>query len=107
MLSGSAPGGGRTKDFPTSDAAREAISKLPREQVLADLAATASYVRALPVGERQARRGGFCWGGARTWDAANTVDGLTAAFAVLRHRPVHRRRRDRDRGAGVRFLRRR
>src|SRR4028119_498849 len=38
MLSGSAPNGGRTSDFATSDAAREAISRLPREQVLADLA---------------------------------------------------------------------
>lgn len=80
MLSGSAPGGGRTKDFPSEDAAREAISKLPREQVLADLLATANYVRALPSANGKLAVGGFCWGGARTWDAANTVDGLSAAF---------------------------
>ena len=80
MLSGSAPGGGRTKDFPSEDAAREAISKLPREQVLADLAATAAYVRALPSANGKLAVGGFCWGGARAWDAANTIDGLSAAF---------------------------
>lgn len=80
MLSGSAPGGGRTKDFPSEDAAREAISKLPREQVLADLAATANYVRALPSANGKLAVGGFCWGGSRSWDAANTVDGLTASF---------------------------
>lgn len=80
MLSGSAPGGGRTKDFPSEDAAREAISKLSREQFLADLAASASYVRALPSANGKLAVGGFCWGGSRAWDAANTVDGLTASF---------------------------
>lgn len=80
MLSGSAPGGGRTSDFPTSDAAREAISKLPREQVLADLAATANYVRTLPSANGKLAVAGFCWGGSRTWDAANTIDGISVAF---------------------------
>ena len=80
MLSGSAPAGGRTKDFPSEDAAREAISKLPPQQVAADLAASASYVRALPSANGKLAVAGFCWGGARTWEAANTIDGLTAAF---------------------------
>lgn len=80
LLSGSAPNGGRTSDFATSDAAREAISKLPREQVLADLAATAKYVRALPSANGKLAVMGFCWGGGRTWDAANTVDNLAVAM---------------------------
>jgi carboxymethylenebutenolidase len=80
LLSGSAPNGGRTSDFATSDAAREAISKLPREQVLADLAGTAAYVRKLPSANGKLAVMGFCWGGSRTWDAANTVDGLSIAF---------------------------
>jgi carboxymethylenebutenolidase len=80
LLSGSAPNGGRTSDFATSDAAREAISKLPREQVLADLAATANYVRTLPSANGKLAVAGFCWGGARTWDAANTIDNVSIAF---------------------------
>lgn len=80
LLSGSAPGGGRTSDFPTSDAAREAISKLPREQVLADLAATAQYVRTLPAANGKLAVAGFCWGGSRTWDAANTIENVSVAF---------------------------
>lgn len=80
MLSGSAPGGGRTSDFPTSDAAREAISRLPREQVLADLAATANYVRNLPSANGKLAVAGFCWGGSRTWEAANTIDNVAVAF---------------------------
>lgn len=80
LLSGSAPNGGRTSDFPTSDAAREAISKLPRPQVLADLAATATYVRVLPSANGKLAVIGFCWGGSRTWDAANTVDNVAVAL---------------------------
>ncbi len=80
LLSGSAPNGGRTSDFPTSDAAREAISKLPRPQVLADLASTANYVRTLPAANGKLAVTGFCWGGARTWDAANTIDGIAVAM---------------------------
>lgn len=80
LLSGSAPGGGRTSDFPTSDAAREAISKLPRPQVLADLAATARYVRTLPSANGKLAVTGFCWGGSRTWDAANTIDDIAIAM---------------------------
>lgn len=80
LLSGSAPNGGRTSDFASQDAAREAISKLPREQVLADLANTATYVRTLPSASGKLAVAGFCWGGGRAWDAANTVDGLSAAL---------------------------
>lgn len=80
LLSGTAPNGGRTSDFATSDAAREAISKLPREQVLADLAATAKYVRAIPSANGKLAAMGFCWGGARTWDSANTVDSIAVAM---------------------------
>ena len=80
LLSGSAPNGGRTSDFATSDAAREAISKLPREQVLADLQSTATYVRTLPAANGKLAVMGFCWGGARTWDAANTIDDIAIAM---------------------------
>jgi carboxymethylenebutenolidase len=88
MLSGAAPGGGRTKDFPSEDAAREAISKLSREQILSDLAASANYVRALPSANGKLAVGGFCWGGGRTWDAANTIDGLTASFVFYGPGPL-------------------
>ncbi|HEY0159483.1 MAG TPA: dienelactone hydrolase family protein [Thermoanaerobaculia bacterium] len=80
FLSGSAPGGGRTSGFPSEDAAREAISKLPPAQVLADLQSAAAYVRALPAANGKLAVAGFCWGGARTWEAANTIENLSAAF---------------------------
>lgn len=80
FLSGLAPNGGRTSDFASEDAAREAISKLPREQVLADMQAAASYVRTLPAANGKLSVAGFCWGGSRAWEAANTIDDLSAAY---------------------------
>jgi carboxymethylenebutenolidase len=80
FLSGSAPGGGRTSDFPTSDAAREVISKLPPAQVLADMQNAAAYIRSLPSTNKNLAVMGFCWGGTRAWEAANLIDGLTATF---------------------------
>jgi carboxymethylenebutenolidase len=80
LLSGTAPNGGRTSDFPTQDAAREAISKLDREQVMADLDVAAKYVRTLPSANGKLAVGGFCWGGARTFDYANRGEGIAASF---------------------------
>jgi carboxymethylenebutenolidase len=89
MLSGAAPGGGRTTDFPSEDAAREAISKLSREQILADLQATATYARSIPSANGKLAVGGFCWGGGRAWDAANTIDGLSASFVFYGTGPTN------------------
>ncbi len=79
LLSGAAPGGGRTTDFPTQDAAREAIGRLPREQVLGDLRAVVDYARKIPAASGRVSVAGFCWGGARTWEIAN-AEPLAAAM---------------------------
>jgi carboxymethylenebutenolidase len=88
MLSGAGPNGGRTKDFPSEDAAREAISKLSRPQILSDLTAAAAYARSIPSMNGKLAVGGFCWGGARTWDTAATVDGISAAFVFYGTGPM-------------------
>ena len=80
LLSGTAPGGGRTSDFPTSDAAREGISKLAPDQVTADLNAVADYVAKLPAATGKVAVAGFCWGGAQTFRFATNRPGLAAAF---------------------------
>lgn len=80
LLSGTAPNGGNTKDFPTEDAAREAIGKLDRAKVIEDLRAVVEYARTIPAASGKVSVGGFCWGGARTWDVANNVDGISMAF---------------------------
>ncbi|MDB6113754.1 MAG: Carboxymethylenebutenolidase [Lacunisphaera sp.] len=74
LLTGTAPGGGNTSDFPTQGAATEAIGKLPAPQVLADLNAVADYAKSLPSASGTLAVTGFCWGGGKSW-----------AFAVARH----------------------
>ncbi|HVT45655.1 MAG TPA: dienelactone hydrolase family protein [Thermoanaerobaculia bacterium] len=80
LLSGMAPGGGRASDFPSSDAAREATSKLSMPGVIADLHAAADYVLRLPAANGKLFVAGFCWGGARTWVLANARPGLSGSF---------------------------
>jgi carboxymethylenebutenolidase len=80
LLSGAAPAGGKTSDFPSSDAAREAISKLPGEQVSADLNAVADHALKLPGANGRLAVAGFCWGGAQAFRFATQRPGLAAAF---------------------------
>ena len=80
LLSGMAPGGGKTSDFATSDAAREAIYALPAAQVTSDLAAVAAYVRALPACNGKVAVAGFCWGGGQSFRFATDEPKLAAAF---------------------------
>ncbi len=80
LLSGMAPGGGRTKDFADGNAVREAISKLPPDQITADLNAAADYVKKLPAANGKLAVGGFCWGGTQTFRYATNRQDLAAAY---------------------------
>jgi carboxymethylenebutenolidase len=80
LLSGLAPSGGKTSDFPDADAARQGISKLPPDQVTADLNAVADYVAKLPACNGKVAVAGFCWGGAQTFRFATNRAKLAAAF---------------------------
>lgn len=80
LLSGMAPNGGKTSDFPSMDAAREAIYKLPPDVVTADLNAVADYVRKLPAASGKVAVAGFCWGGSQSFRFATNRRDLAAAF---------------------------
>jgi carboxymethylenebutenolidase len=80
LLSGMAPGGGRTKDFADPDAARDALYELTDEGVMSDLAAVAEWARSLPATDGKLAVAGFCWGGLRTFQFAATGAGIDAAF---------------------------
>jgi carboxymethylenebutenolidase len=79
LLSGMAPNGGRTKDF-GADGVREAIGKLPPDQVTADLNAAADYGLKLPASNGKLFVAGFCWGGGQTFRFATSRGDLSAAF---------------------------
>src|SRR5450755_226112 len=78
LLSGMAPNGGRTKDFPAG--VTEAVSKLNPEQVTADLNAAADYALKLPAANGKLYVTGFCWGGGQSFRFATNRSDLTAAF---------------------------
>jgi len=88
LLSGTAPQGGRTKDFATSDAAREAIYALSDAQVAADLDAVAAYALKLPASNGKLAVGGFCWGGGQTFRYAThnrELDGAFVFYGAFEH----------------------
>jgi carboxymethylenebutenolidase len=87
LLSGMAPNGGKTSDFPSGDAAREAISKVTSEQATADLNAAADYVVKLPACNGKVAVAGFCWGGRQSFYFATNRQTLAAAFVFYGNGP--------------------
>ncbi len=87
LLSGSGPDGGRTKDFASSDDAREAIYELDPDSVTADLAAAAEYVRSLPAANGKVSVAGFCWGGSQSFRFATNYANLEAVFVFYGRAP--------------------
>jgi carboxymethylenebutenolidase len=66
--------------FSDIDGARKAISTLPKQQVAADLDATADYALRLPAGNGRLAICGFCWGGGATFAYANRNPKLNGAY---------------------------
>ncbi|MFS8086532.1 MAG: dienelactone hydrolase family protein [Acidobacteriota bacterium] len=79
LLSGMGPKGGGTRDFDTNSV-RQAIQKLPPDQITGDLNAVADYVSKLPAANGKVAVAGFCWGGTETFRFATNRPSLKAAF---------------------------
>ncbi len=80
LLSGMAPNGGRTSDI-APDKVGEAISKLPPDQITADLNAVADYVTRLPAANGKLAVAGFCWGGGQAFRFATNRGAVNAALS--------------------------
>ncbi len=79
LLSGMAPNGGRTPDFPQGGVG-PAIGKLNPDQITADLNAVADYGLKLPASNGKLFATGFCWGGGQTFRFATNRPDLKAAL---------------------------
>jgi carboxymethylenebutenolidase len=94
LLSGMAPNGGRTKDFPAASGggmfgpAGNAIQKLPPDQVTADLNAVADYVKGLSGCNGKVCVVGFSWGGSECFRFATNRKDLSAAFVFYGSGPA-------------------
>jgi carboxymethylenebutenolidase len=87
MLSGMAPNGGKTSDFPDGDSIRQGFSKLTQEQLTADLNAVADHVAKLPACNGKVAVAGFCWGGRQSFLFATNRPTLAAAFVFYGNGP--------------------
>ena len=67
--------------FPDVDGARKAIGALLKEQVIADLDATAQYASTIAAGNGTLAVTGFCWGGGWTFTYASVNPRLKAAYS--------------------------
>lgn len=79
LLSGTGPDGGGTESFANSDAARDGIYKLSREQVQSDLDAVVEYAGQLSAVDGKVAVAGFCWGGGQTFAYATHNPDIAAA----------------------------
>jgi len=87
-LSGLGPNGGKTSDFPSVDAATQALYKLPPDQVTADLNACADHVAKLDACTGKVAVAGFCWGGGQTFRFATNRVSLAAALVFYGPAPA-------------------
>ncbi len=79
LLSGFAPNGGGTSDFPRGQASA-AIYKLAPDGITADLNAVADYARTIPAANGKIAVAGCCWGGGQSFRFATNRSDLAAAF---------------------------
>ena len=105
LLSGVGPKGGGTSDFGSIDDVRNAIPKLPPEQVTADLNAAAAYVAKDPACNGKVAVAGFCWGGGQAFRFATNNKDVKAAF-VFYGVPPRAGGHGADPMSGIRLLRR-
>jgi carboxymethylenebutenolidase len=88
LLSGMGPKGGKTSDFPSVDAATQALYRLPPDQVTADLNAVADYILKVPAVNGKLVVSGFCWGGGQSFRFAGNRPDLKAAFVFYGPGPM-------------------
>ncbi len=63
------------------DSARKAVSELPKEQVIADLNATAEYAAKIPASNGTLAVCGFCWGGGWSFGYASINPKVKATYS--------------------------
>jgi carboxymethylenebutenolidase len=79
---------GRTSDFPSSDAARDALYQLDSNQITADLHQVRNYISSHPATNGKTVVAGFCWGGSQTFRFATNSDQIEAAFVFYGSAPT-------------------
>jgi carboxymethylenebutenolidase len=87
LLSGMGPGGGGTDSIPSRDDVVKLVRQLSREEAAARLVAVRAWATALPAANGKLATLGFCWGGARSFEAATASPALQAAVVYYGSSP--------------------
>lgn len=88
LLSGFSEEYPRTSDYPSSDAARDALYNLAPDQITADLNAVYDYVSGLDAAGETIVVAGFCWGGSQTFRFATNNSRIDAAMVFYGSAPT-------------------
>lgn len=78
----------RTSDFPSEDAARDALYQLDPDQITRDLDAVREYIASDPASTGTVVVAGFCWGGSQTFRYAANSGEIEAAFVFYGDGPT-------------------
>lgn len=88
LLSGFTEEYPRTSDYPSSDAARDALYNLAPDQITEDLNAVYDYVSRLDAAGETIVVAGFCWGGSQTFRFATNNSRIYAAMVFYGSAPT-------------------
>lgn len=78
----------RTSDFPSSDAARDALYQLDGDQITADLKQVQTYISSHPATNNKVVVAGFCWGGSQSFRLATNTGQIEAALVFYGSAPT-------------------
>jgi len=78
----------KTSDFPSSDAARNALYTLDDDRITADLHVVREYISQDRASSGSVVVAGFCWGGSQTFRYATNTDQIDAAMVFYGSAPT-------------------
>jgi carboxymethylenebutenolidase len=91
LLSGFSEEYPRTSDYPSSDAARDALYNLAPDQITEDLNVVYDYISGLDAVNGTVVVAGFCWGGSQTFRYATNSSQIDAAMVFYGSAPTEER----------------
>jgi carboxymethylenebutenolidase len=88
LVSGAGTNGGGTAELGGQSAVIRAVSRLPADQVVADIQSAVDYAAKLPAGNGKVVVMGFCWGGGQAFNFATRNKDIKAVLSFYGNPPT-------------------